>query len=81
MQPTPTTQPVVAMRMPDDPETAALLRTIRRRQLIWIVLGGIVALALVITLLIWPEQVKDGVVQGAQALWRLLQMLFGSLGS
>jgi hypothetical protein len=65
--------------MPDDPEAAAFLRTVRRRQLIWIVVGSVVALAVVIALLIWPEEVKEGVVQGAQAVWRLLQMLFGSL--
>lgn len=65
--------------MPADPDTAMFLRNVRRRQLIWAVVGGVLALAAVIALLIWPEQVKEGVVQGATALWRLLQMIFGGL--
>jgi hypothetical protein len=66
--------------MPADPETEAFLRAVRRRQLIWAVVGGVLGLAAVIALLIWPEQVKEGVVQGGQALWRLLQMIFGGIG-
>ncbi|WP_029135673.1 hypothetical protein [Nakamurella lactea] len=74
-------QPQVPLPMPADPETAAFLRAVRRRQLIWIVIGAAAALAAVIALLIWPNEIKEGVAQGAAALWRLLQMIFGGFGN
>lgn len=62
--------------MPVDPETAALERSIRTRQRIGLVVGAVLAVAIVVALLIWPREIRDGVVTGAQAVWQFLVMLF-----
>ena len=60
-----------------DPQTAALLQQIKVRQRIALAIGLVLAVAVVVALLVWPDEIRDGVVTGASAVWRFLQMIFG----
>lgn len=62
--------------MPVDPETAELVRRIRTRQRIATVVGLALAVLVVVALLLWPREIRDGVVAGASAVWQFLVMLF-----
>jgi hypothetical protein len=60
-----------------DPQTAALLQQIKRRQRIALVGGLVLSIAVIVALLVWPDEIRDGVVNGASAVWRFLQLLLG----
>lgn len=59
-----------------DPQTQALLGQIKRRQRIAAIVGAVLAIAVVVAVVVWPDEVREGVVTGAAAVWRLLQLLF-----
>lgn len=60
-----------------DPQTQALLQQIKVRQRIALVIGLVLAVGVILALVIWPDEIRDGVVTGASAVWRFLQMLLG----
>lgn len=68
-----------------DPQTQALLQQIKVRQRIALVIGLVLAVGVIVALVVWPDEIRDGVVTGASAVWRFLQLLlsgqfFGGAG-
>lgn len=65
--------------MPVDQETQDFLRTVKRRQRILAIAGILLGVLVAVAVVIWPDEIRDGIVTSASAIWRLLQTLFGGL--
>lgn len=65
--------------MPIDQETQEFLRKVRLRQRVLTIAGIVLAVLVAAAVLIWPDEVKQGIVSGAVAVWQLLQRVFGGL--
>lgn len=68
-------------RMPEDPEIAAFNASVKRKQRILLIVGLGFGVALATALLVWPDEVREGIKQGAQSIWAFLQWLFGGMRS
>lgn len=65
--------------MPVDQETQEFLRKVKLRQRVLTIGGIVLAVLVAVAVLVWPDEVRQGIVSGATAVWRLLQMVFGGL--